>query len=56
MPPGMRAFARIPSAAHLLLASTANSTFAVFDCPYADQASYGRCVKWMSSKTTGEDR
>ena len=46
----------MPSPAHLLLASTAKSTLAVLDCPYASHGSYARRSKWMSSKTTGERR
>lgn len=33
MPPGMTALAMTPSSAHLRLASSANSTFPVFDRP-----------------------
>ena len=33
IPPGISALAVIPSSAQRLVASTANSTFAVFDCP-----------------------
>jgi len=37
--PGISALAVIPSRAQRMLASTPNSTFAVFDCPYADHRS-----------------
>ncbi len=52
----MSALTVMPSPAQRLPASTANSTLAVFDCPYASHGSYGRSRKWMSSKTTGERR
>ena len=46
----------MPSPAQRLVASTANRTLAVLDCPYAAHGSYGRSRKWMSSNTTGERR
>lgn len=35
--PGITAFAVIASSAHRVAASTAKSTLAVLDCPYANQ-------------------
>jgi hypothetical protein len=52
--PGWTAFAVMPSPLQRRFAPTAKRTFAVLDWPYATSGSYGRDLKLMSSKTTGE--
>ena len=47
IPPGISALAVMPSPAQRRVASTANRTFAVLDCPYADPASSGRSWGWL---------